>query len=150
MSPLQRCVVTGETIANACATEASTRPDLIDIDYGIWQFRSFEEVKAQDAELFARWFASPHLVRFPKGESLQDLAARAADTVRFVLAEHEDDTIVLVSHDSFNRVFLIELLGLPLSSYWCLAQDPCCVNEVDITGKSLRIVRMNDTRHLPG
>lgn len=55
--------------------------DLNDIDYGAWQFKSFAEAKAQDPALFAAWFATPDLVRFPHGESLQDLAGRAANAL---------------------------------------------------------------------
>jgi probable phosphoglycerate mutase len=42
-------------------------------------------------------------VRFPGGESLQDLVARTADTLRFILEHHVGDTVVLVGHDSVNR-----------------------------------------------
>ena len=78
--------------------------DLNDIDYGAWQFKTFAEAKTQDATLFAAWFAKPQLVRFPKGESLQDLAARTANALLMVLARHRDEIVVLVGHDSVNRL----------------------------------------------
>jgi len=110
-SPMGRCVKTAETIAEACNLTAETCNDLNDIDYGAWQFRAFEQAKFQDAELFIAWFATPHLVRFPGGESLQDVAARSANAFRFVLARHHDDTVVLVSHDSVSRVLLLTARG---------------------------------------
>jgi broad specificity phosphatase PhoE len=90
---------------------------LNDIDYGDWQLQTYEEVKSKEPALFAAWFATPHLIRFPNGESLQDLAARAADALRHVLAAHPGDTIVLVAHDSVNRAMLLQLLDQPLSAY---------------------------------
>jgi len=78
-------VATAESIAKACSTGVTGRPELVDIDYGIWQFRSHQEVNAENSALFAKWFEIPHLVRFPGGESLQDVAARAADALRFLL-----------------------------------------------------------------
>ena len=66
--------------------------------------------------LFAAWFETPQLVRFPGGESLQDLAARVADALRFVLTRHTDGTIVIVGHDSVNRALLLQLLDLPLAA----------------------------------
>jgi len=149
-SPMGRCVKTAETIAEACNLTAETCNDLNDIDYGAWQFRAFEQAKFQDAELFIAWFATPHLVRFPGGESLQDVAARSANAFRFVLARHHDDTVVLVSHDSVSRVLLLQFLDLPLSSYWRVAQDPCCVNEIDIADRKICVVRINETHHLDG
>ncbi len=147
-SPLGRCVETGAAIAKACSVTAETCGDLNDIDYGAWTFRTFEDAKAQDPDLFAAWFATPHLVRFPNGESLQDLAARVANALRMVLARHRDEAIVLVGHDSVNRTLLLQLLDLPLSAYWRIAQEPCCLNEIDIAGAAVCVRRVNETAHL--
>jgi probable phosphoglycerate mutase len=147
-SPMGRCIATAAAIARATGTPSTTCEDLNDIDYGAWQFKTFAQAKAQDAALFAAWFATPQLVRFPNGESLQDLAARTANALRLVLARHPDETVVLVGHDSVNRALLIELLEQPLSAYWRLAQDPCCINEIDVSGAGIRVRRINETQHL--
>lgn len=147
-SPLQRCVDTGAAIARACGLAAGdARADLNDIDYGRWQFKTYADAKADDPALFAAWFATPQFVRFPGGESLQDLAARVADALRLLLARHVDDTIVIVGHDSVNRAFLLELIDLPLSAYWRFEQSPCCLNEIDIEGGKVCIRRVNETAH---
>src|SRR5271155_4243657 len=131
-SPMSRSVATAAAIAKACGVAAKTCEDLNDVDYGAWTFKTFDEAKQQNPDLFAAWFATPQLVRFPNGESLQDLAARAANALRMVLTRHADETVVLVGHDSVNRALLLGLLDQPLSAYWRLAQDPCCPNEIDI------------------
>ena len=147
-SPMKRCVDTGAAIAKTSGAAAEICDDLNDIDYGAWQFKTFASARKADPNLFAAWFATPQLVRFPSGESLQDVAARAANTLRFVLARHPRDTIVLVGHDSINRVLLLQLLGLPLAAYRRLAQSPCCLNEIDIDGGNVCIARLNETHHL--
>jgi broad specificity phosphatase PhoE len=147
-SPMRRCVETGGVVATAC--EIATRPldDLNDINYGDWQFKTYVEMQKSDPGRFAAWFSHPQYVRFPGGEALQDVAARSANLVRFVLNHHADSIVVLVGHDSINRVLLLQCLGLPLSSYWLLIQEPCCINEFDITDKGISIRRLNETRHL--
>ena len=147
-SPMKRCVDTGAAIAKACGAAAEICDDLNDIDYGAWQFKTLAWARKADANLFAAWSATPQLVRFPNGESLQDVAARAANALRFVLARHPRDTIVLVGHDSLNRVLLLQLLGLPLAAYRRLVQSPCCLNEIDAGGGGVCIVRLNETHHL--
>jgi probable phosphoglycerate mutase len=147
-SPLSRCVLTGEAVAKACNVDAQTLDGLNDIDYGDWQFRSFDEIQKLYPSLFAAWFATPHLFRFPGGESLQDLVARTSDAVRFITAHHPEDTVVLVGHDSVNRALLLQLLDQPLSAYWRLAQHPCCINEIDVAKGEIRVVRLNETAHL--
>jgi probable phosphoglycerate mutase len=143
-----RCIETGAAIAKACGAPTEICDDLTDIDYGAWQFKTFEEAKSENPTLFAAWFVTPHLIGFPNGESLQDLAARAANALRFVLARHPDDTIVLVGHDSVNRALLLQLIDQPLSAYWRLAQSPCCLNEIDIAGGKICVQRINETAHL--
>jgi phosphoserine phosphatase len=148
-SPMGRSVKTAAAIAAACGLAAAeTCDDLNDIDYGAWQFKTLAAAKMDNPALFAAWFATPQLVRFPRGESLQDLAARAANALRHLLSRHPDDTIVIVGHDSVNRVVLLQFLDLPLSSYWRMAQSPCCVNEIDIDAGKVCIQRLNETHHL--
>jgi phosphoserine phosphatase len=147
-SPMGRCVATGAAVAKACGIAAEICDDLNDIDYGAWQFKALGEARQDNPSLFAAWFATPQLVRFPNGESLQDVAARGANALRFVLTRHRGDTIVLVGHDSVNRVLLLRCLDLPLSAYRRVAQAPCCLNEVDIDGEKICVVRINETHHL--
>ncbi len=149
-SPMTRCVATGTAIAQATSAPVEICDDLNDIDYGAWQFKTFEAAKADDPALYAAWVATPELIRFPNGESLQDLAARAANVLRFMLARHPDDTIVLVGHDSVNRALLMQCLDMPLSAYRRIAQDPCCLNQIDIADGTIRVVRFNETHHLDG
>jgi broad specificity phosphatase PhoE len=147
-SPMQRCIETGHAIAKACGVETQAIAELNDIDYGAWQSRSYEEIEKAEPQLFAAWFATPHLVRFPDGESLQDMVARTADALRLVLIRHVDDTVVLVGHTSVNRALLVQLVDQPLSAYWRLAPAPCCINEIDVVDGRVTVVRINETQHL--
>ncbi len=147
-SPMDRCMKTADAIAQACGIPVQTCEDLNDLDYGAWQFKTFAHAKADNPALFAAWFATPHLVRFPNGESLQDVAARTANALRLVLARHPGETVVLVSHDSANRTLLLQFLDMPLSSYWRIAQGPCCINEIDIADGKVCVLRLNETHHL--
>jgi phosphoserine phosphatase len=148
-SPMERGVKTADAIAHACKLAAGEpRDDLNDIDYGGWQFKTLTDAKADDPALFAAWFTTPQLVRFPGGESLQDVAARTANALRYVLARHARDTIVIVGHDSVNRALILQFLDLPLSAYWRLEQSPCCLNEIEVENGEACIRRINETRHL--
>jgi len=149
-SPMGRCVATGQEIAKACRIASEPLEALNDLDYGQWQWRTFDEVRAEWPDLFAAWLATPHLVRFPEGNSLQDLAARTANALRFVLQRHtsERETVVLVGHDSVNRVLLLQFLDQSLSAYWRIAQAPCAINEIDIIDGRICVQRMNESHHL--
>jgi probable phosphoglycerate mutase len=150
-SGLGRCIVTGGKIAAATGAPAAVMDGLMDLDYGAWQMRTHDEIRVTDPDGFKLWHSAPHLMRFPKGESLQDLVARTSDALRTVLARHRTDTVVMVGHDSVNRALLLQLLDQPLAAYWKLVQDPCTLNEVRIDSDRVQILRLNDTSHLdPG
>ena len=147
-SPLRRCVQTGQAIAGACNVATQPLAELNDLDYGAWQWRTHEEVRARWPQELARWFRTPQLVRFPDGESLQELNARVAEALRGILCRHADETLVIVAHDSSNRVLLLQLLELPLSAYWRLSQDPCGLSEIELSGDQVRVLRVNETYDL--
>ena len=151
-SPLSRCVDTGTAVAQACGIALETVPDLIDLDYGAWQWRTYEDVAASEPAAFAAWMATPHLPRFPSGESLQDIVARSANALRMALARHPLDTdcVVMVGHDTINRALLLQLADQPLSAYWRLKQGPCCLNEIEIASGRISLHAINETHHLHG
>jgi broad specificity phosphatase PhoE len=85
----------------------------------------------------------------PGGETLQQVLARVVSTVRDTVRRHPDQTVVLVAHDSVNRVLLLHALELPLSRYWRIKQSPCCINELDFGPDGFVIHSINRTGHLP-
>jgi broad specificity phosphatase PhoE len=147
-SPMGRCVATAESITRACGTPVRVMNELNDLDFGAWQGKLHSEIQETSSELYAVWRKTPQFMRFPEGESLQDLAARTADALRVFTTHRPDETIVAVGHDNVNRVMLTQLLGLPLSAFWRITQTPCCLNEIDIVDGDIRILRINETAHL--
>ncbi|CUJ03251.1 Phosphoglyceromutase [Achromobacter xylosoxidans] len=147
-SPLLRCVHTAQAIAQTTGASVQTLSDLLDTDYGQWQGRTHQEVEAHWPQEFKSWFENPDLTAFPDGETLAAVLVRSTSVLRKMLAEHPDDVVVLVGHDSINRVILLHALGLPLSHYWRIKQDPCCVNEIRIESGKSTLNRINETFHL--
>jgi probable phosphoglycerate mutase len=144
-SPLRRCLQTAAAIGAACGGLASTPLDeLNDLHYGEWEWHTHEEVGTKWPELFECWHAAPQLVRFPGGESLQDLLARMANVLRWIRERHADDTVAVVGHSSCNRVMLLEVLDQPLSAYWRLAQDACSVSEIELLPRAATLQRFNE------
>lgn len=149
-SPMSRCQDTARAIAEACGAAVETVADLTDLDYGTWHWRLYEEMRNEAPALYATWMAAPQLVRFPGGESFQDMAARGGNVLRLALERHpgRDECVVLVGHDSINRAMLVQLLDQPLSAYWRTLQAPCCLNEFDVIDGRIIAIRVNEMAHL--
>lgn len=146
-SPLARCVDTAEPLAAATGAPVTTTDKLLDLDYGEWAWKTHPEVREQWPDLYRLWFSMPQLVRIPGGDSLQDLLLRSSDALRSMIDEFDGETIAAIAHDSVNRALLVQLLDLPLSSFWSFKQDPCCINVIAVGGKK-PIRTINSTAHL--
>jgi probable phosphoglycerate mutase len=147
-SPLSRAMRTAQTIAQRQSLLVQVHQGLADIDYGQWQGLSTEEVRQRWPEQLAAWYQTPHMVRIPEGESLDELRVRCAATVKEITTKHSECVVVLVAHTVVNRIILLFVLGLDNSRFWHLRQDTCAMNEIEVDGEELTLVSMNDTCHL--
>jgi len=147
-SPLSRCRATGEAIGRPFGLPPDPLSGLIDIDYGEWQGLTPDEARKQSPEQLETWYQAPDWAMIPGGETLQDVHARTAAALREVTGKHPKDTVVMVGHDSVNRVILLHALQLPLARYWRLGQHPCAINELDFSEAGFTVQSLNETQHL--
>lgn len=148
-SPLSRCMRTCDIVAEPFDITPIALPEFMDMDYGAWQGRTYQEVRQDQPELFSRWFSTPHLAEIPGGETLYQAAQRVETVLRLIMDRHTGQTVLLVGHNSVNRLLLLLLLDLPLSRFWRLRQDPCalCVVEHE-DANGWTICGINQTTHL--
>ncbi len=121
---------------------------MADTHYGRWQGLTHEEVRARWPDELRIWLEAPDLAVIPDGETLAVVLVRAINVLQVVRRKHKDQTVVLVGHDSINRILLLHALGLPLSRYWHIRQEPCCLNEIEIQETVFSIQRVNESHHL--
>jgi len=148
-SPLSRCITTAEVIVQPAPIPIVPTPGFVDMDYGEWQGKTYEEVRQSDPRGFEQWFRAPHLVVIPGGETFLDATTRVTETMSNIIAAHCNETILLVGHESVNRLLLLLALGLPLSRFWDLRQAPGAVNLVTHDGvHGWTVESMNESTHL--
>ncbi|MGH7659561.1 MAG: histidine phosphatase family protein, partial [Vulcanimicrobiaceae bacterium] len=147
-SPLSRTIVTAKSIATHFDLEVVPEPDLIDIDYGAWHGLTVDEARKDWPEDIDLWCHAPQLAQIPNGETLSAVLTRVGNALSRITRRHRNELVVLVAHESVNRVALLHALDLPLSHYWTLGQSPCCINELEFLGDRFLLHRMNDTAHL--
>ena len=146
-SPLRRALNTAEAIARYHQLEVKITPGLIDCDFGQWQGLRLQEVKDRYQELYAEWANSPHLVKIPDGESLEEVRERALGVVNEVIAKYKG-AVVLVSHRVVNKVLICALLGLDNSHFWNIRQDNCGTTTFAYENGRFILTKHNDTSYL--
>lgn len=120
-SPLQRAAETARVVLRGTGVPLVPVRELAELSYGDWQGLA-QERGGDDPELERRWRESPWTVRFPGGESLEEVRQRGAAALGVILAAHHGGTVLVSGHGHLNRVLLIHLLGLPRESFWDIAQ----------------------------
>lgn len=139
-SPLQRCRQTAGAIADRHdGLVPTTHRGLLECGYGEWTGRPLKELSRE--RLWRVVQEQPSAVRFPGGESLIEMAARAQQAIRdldaTIAAEHGPDAVwVAVSHGDVIKAILAEALGMHLDSFQRILVDPA----------SISIVRYADAR----
>ena len=133
-SPLERCRETAKLMAPG--TRPVTDRRLLECDYGDWTGMELKSL-AKD-KLWRTVQVQPSAARFPGGESLQEMSARAVAAVRErdgqVAAEHGDHAVWLaVSHGDVIKAILADALGLHLDSFQRIVVDPGSLSVVTYT-----------------
>ena len=122
-SDLLRAKLTAEAIARPHGLTPIADPRLREINFGVWEGLTREEVQARYPELFSARFRDNINVRVPGGELPGEVAERLAEFVQELQSKHLHQNIAAVSHGGALRLLIATLLGMPLEKSYCLRMD---------------------------
>jgi broad specificity phosphatase PhoE len=124
-SPRARAIETARPLTASPIVHEGLR----EIDFGEFEGRRYEEIEASHPELFRAWMETPTDVRFPGGESFDDLRVRALQAFDEIRARHA--SALVVTHGGVIRAGLAAWLEMPAHSIFRLGQSHCGVTIVD-------------------
>lgn len=147
-SPLSRARDTGEAIARHHKLAVADLPGLTDLYYGDWEGMPLTEVKVKYADLYRQWETAPATVRFPGGETLDEVRDRAMEAVEAVVERHPGHVVLLAAHRAVNKVLIAAFIGLDNSHFWRIGQDTTAINRFHRVGDTWHLMGLNHTCHL--
>src|SRR5512139_3048946 len=147
-SPLSRAWQTAQKIAQIHNVKVEPLEGILDMSFGNWEGHAHQEIRKMDSDTYHQWVESPHLVKLPGGESLDDVRKRAMAALGEVLRKHPEKTLVLVSHRVVCKVLICAILGLDNSHFWQIAQDTTAINHIQYKNGKYILSLMNETCHL--
>jgi broad specificity phosphatase PhoE len=145
-SPLARARETAAPAARALGLEVDVSAGLIEISHGEWEGLFKPEIESTWPSMVAAWRTTPESVRFPGGESLDDVRTRWRQFARVV--ERYPSPLLVVTHDVIIRLAVLDARGEPLSAFNSLAAENAAITEIDYDSPKLHLVRLNDGSHL--
>lgn len=147
-SPLERCRETAAPLAHARRLSVHIRRGLIETGYGDWTGRTISQLRR--TKLWSTVERTPSAVRFPGGESLLEVQARAVEELSRIAADHPTGTVVVVSHADPIRLFIAHVGGAHVDHLHRLVVDTASVTAVSLDHGTPRLLKVNDTGGLTG
>ncbi|GAA3693893.1 histidine phosphatase family protein [Microlunatus aurantiacus] len=149
-SDLSRARQTAAPLASRCGLEVQTDRRLREIHVGSWEGLTYDQVLGElDDDLRRAYLAGEDVRRSPTGETVAEVADRAAAALDEIGLDADDgSTVVVVMHGTAARVALCRLLGFPTETWKRLSGLDNCgwvSLERHRTGDYWRITQYNAT-----
>lgn len=122
----------------------------------LWRERGFgalegltsEEIAAQYPEVWALRMVGP-ITGVPGAEPQADVIARSLAACSNLLAQHQDQTVAVVSHGGMILTTLVNLLGLPPAGHSLLVVGSnTSISRISVENGHARLTGLNDSAHL--
>ena len=139
-SPLQRCQETAHDIAEVLDLPVQDDAGLIELDFGEWTGRSFEELRADPR--WEPWNTRRTQHRPPGGESLGECQMRAVRAVEAIREAHPEGAVVLVTHSDVVKALACHWLGLDFYSRFEVG--PASLTTAVVGDWGAKLVRLNE------
>jgi probable phosphomutase (TIGR03848 family) len=149
-SPLRRCRQTAQALVGNRAETCPIQVEqgLVECGYGEWTGKALRELSKD--KLWGAVQSQPSAVRFPGGESMAEMSARAVGAVRAwndrLAAEHGPEAVwAAVSHGDPIKAILADALGMHLDSFQRIVVDPASLSIIRYTATRPYVIMVNSS-----
>lgn len=148
-SDLSRTRRSAEILAAPHGLAPVLLPALREFAMGRWEGLTAEQIREADAAAFTAWMADVAAYRFPEGESLADLSARAWPAFESLVDAHPGGSLAVVAHGGTNRMILCRALGLPPERLLAIGQDYAALSVLERAGEGWTLRLLNHCEPVP-
>lgn len=140
-SPIERTIETAEPIAARHKLKVEVRDGLGEVEYGNWTNRSLKVLaRTKLWGVVQRW---PSGARFPQGETLRAVQARAVDEIERIRLAHPKTAVCCVTHADVIRLVAAHYLGVHIDLYQRIVIGPASVTAISIGDMGPVVLSLN-------
>lgn len=143
-SPLKRATATAGAIANHHHLPVEVDAGLREIEVGEMEGLGVSNLNTTFSQFLMQWWQGTGQEKLPKGESFVDVQQRSWKIVERLLAEHKDETVVVVSHYFVTLTIIFKALAFPLEYITKLRLDPGGVSILEFGDYGTRLAAFNN------
>jgi broad specificity phosphatase PhoE len=141
----RRAIESGKIIAQALNVPLEEVEGMQERNWGIFTGKPWGEVKKvlDKMSLEERYKYSP-----PNGESWEIFETRLINSLKQILENNSDKTLVIVTHGGAIRALMPFLLNVSREESFKYDPDNASLSIFDYDGESFHLIAVNDTSHL--
>lgn len=128
-SPVRRTRESADIVAQVLEKDPTVEDGIAEMDFGTWDGLSFAQIGERYPDDLESWLGSldqaPH-----GGETFQGVAARVLDGRDRIIATHQGQTVVAVSHVTPIKILVADALGAPLDALYKMELSPASVTVI--------------------
>lgn len=140
-SPIDRTLETAKIVAAPHGLGVRTRRGIGEVEYGKWTNRPLRSLmRTKLWGTVQRW---PSAARFPDGETLREVQARAVSEIEKLAEEHPKDPICCVSHGDVIKLIAAHYLGVHIDLFQRIVVAPASVSVIALARESPHVLALN-------
>jgi alpha-ribazole phosphatase len=147
-STLSRARTTAEVIASRHGLKVTACPELCEIDFGLIEGLTFDEISQQYPELAGSLNGLGTPLRFPSGESLDELEKRVQAFLKLLKKHKPEETILIVAHSGPLQFIVCHLLGIGPEHWRQMKIEQASLSMIDTYPQWAMLTLLNDVSHL--
>jgi probable phosphomutase (TIGR03848 family) len=140
-SPLERTLETAQILAARQKVDVTVRKGLGEVRYGRWTDRSYASLRR--TKLWDRVQHWPSTARFPDGESLSEVQARALGELEKILAEYPRHRVCCVTHADVIRLVVAHYLGVHIDLFQRIVIGPASITVISVGDDGPKVIAVN-------
>jgi probable phosphomutase (TIGR03848 family) len=146
-SPIERAMETARPLAARHGLPVQVAPEVTEVEFGKWTNRSFKTLRR--TKLWEKVQRSPSSARFPDGETLYEVQARAVGEIERLSSAHAKQSVCVVSHADVIKLIAAHYVGAHLDLFQRLHIAPASVSVIALGDHEPQILALNNSPLAP-
>ncbi|MEO7446653.1 MAG: histidine phosphatase family protein [Humibacillus sp.] len=147
-SPMKRCRETAELIAAELDLPLRIEAEWREMDFGMWEGMTFDEVQDRYPDDLRAWKESPEAAPTGSTETFAGVLERMGTLAQVLSTRYADRSVLAVTHVTPIKALVAHALGAPPQSLFRMELSAACFSRIAYSGQEASLKLLNDTSHL--
>ena len=139
-SSLKRCKKTAEIISSISNVPYHIENELVEINMGIWENKSFDYIKVKYKNEYENRGKSISTFRIENGETFQECYERSNYVFRKLCKENYDNNIVIICHSGVIKSIICSIENIPLDEISSIKLEYGHIIHINYNKKQYKII----------